>query len=45
MVWQDERKGGGLLIRAGPFGNLSSVVRDRVEEQGEALMRFLESIP
>ena len=44
MVWQDERKG-GLLIRAEPFGNLSSVVRDRVEEQGEALMRFLESIP
>jgi len=42
MVWQDERKGSRLLIRAAPFGTLSLEVRDPVEERGEALMRFLE---
>ncbi len=42
VVWQDERKGSRLLIRASPFGNFSLEVRDRVEEQEGALMRFLE---
>ena len=42
MVWQDERKGSRLRIRAAPFGNFSLGVRDRVEEQEGALMRFLE---
>src|SRR5947208_1531139 len=42
VVWQDERKGSRLLIRAAPFGTLSLEVRDPVEGQGEALIRFLE---
>jgi len=42
MVWQDERKGGRLLIRVAPFGTLSSKVRNQVEAEGEYLGRFLE---
>jgi hypothetical protein len=42
-VWKYERKGRRLLLRIEPFGAFSSEVRDRVEEEGQGLGRFLEA--
>lgn len=42
-IWKYEKKANQLSIRVEPFGTVSSEVRDRVEEEGEALGRFLEA--
>src|SRR5207302_10220497 len=36
VVWQDERKGNRLLIRAAPCDHFALESREPVEEQGEA---------
>jgi hypothetical protein len=42
-IWKSEKKANRLSIRVEPFGTVSSEVRDRVEEEGEALGKFLEA--
>ena len=42
-IWKSEKRANRLSIRVEPFGTVSSEVRDRVEEEGEALGKFLEA--